>query len=256
MISSAHNALLKQIRALRRSKERASTGLFLVEGIHHVAEAIQAGWPIEAIVVAPDQLRSAFGVELVRGYRGRIEEVPAQLLRSVAEKENPQGIIAVARKRFARLEDLGSMGNGVALVSPQDPGNLGSVMRTVDAVGGGALLVLDKSVDPFHPTAVRASMGAIFWIPVVQAGFVQFVDWARQAACQLIGTSAHAPSDYRTVRPRQPWILVLGSEQKGLAPPQLQACDTVVSIPMRGRTSSLNVAAAAAVLLYALRTAD
>jgi TrmH family RNA methyltransferase len=143
----------------------------------------------------------------------------------------------------------------VALVSPQDPGNLGTILRTLDAVGSDALFLLEGGVDLYHPTCVRASMGTIFWKPIVQASFNEFVNWVKNENIQLIGTSAHAHMYYREFTAGDsPWILLLGSEQKGLSDEQLAACDVTVSMPMRGRVSSLNLAVAAGILLYALNT--
>ena len=116
-----------------------------------------------------------------------------------------------------------------------------------------ALFLLEVGVELYHPTCVRASMGTIFWKPVVQASFDEFVSWGKEGKYHLIGTSAHAQKDYREVMPvSPPWILVLGSEQKGLSPEQIAACDLTVSLPMRGKVSSLNLAVAAGILLYAL----
>jgi len=112
------------------------------------------------------------------------------------------------------------------------------------------LFLLDGGVDPYHPTSVRASMGTIFWKPIIQTSFNEFMDWSRRGGYQRIATSAHATQDYREMKPNAPWILVLGSEQKGLSMEQLKACDLSVSLPMRGRASSLNLAVAAGILLY------
>jgi len=139
---------------------------------------------------------------------------------------------------------------GAALVSPQDPGNVGTILRTLDAIGGDVLFVLDGGVELYHPTVIRSSMGTIFWKPIVQASFDEFVTWARQEKLQLISTSAHADVNYQTLVPQTPWILVLGNEQKGLSAAQIRDCNIAVSLPMRGRVSSLNLAVAAGILLY------
>jgi TrmH family RNA methyltransferase len=126
----------------------------------------------------------------------------------------------------------------------------------MDAVGADALFLLDSldptraSVELYHPTVVRSSMGTLFWKPVIQASFQEFVEWARRGNCQLIGTSTHGDVEYQTFNPQMPWILLLGNEQKGLSPEQIRACDVTVSLPMKGRVSSLNLAVAAGVLLY------
>jgi TrmH family RNA methyltransferase len=258
LITSFSNPLVKQIRALRQHKGRSESGLFLVEGIHHVGEAIEAGWKIETLVYAPEKLTSPYGLQLVDAQNQpnfHCAAMKADIFREIADKENPQGILAVVQERRPRLEDI-PMDNfrlGAALVTPQDPGNVGTILRTLDSVGADGLFLLDGGVDPYHPSAVRASMGTIFWKPPVQASFDGFIMWARRNALQLIGTSAHASSDYRAYqRGGQPVVLVLGSEQKGLSQEQLMACDLSLTIPMKGRASSLNLGVAAGILLYAM----
>ena len=251
-ITSLSNPLVKQARALRQRKARGESGLFLAEGIHHVGEAVAANWDIDAIIYAPEILTSDFGRELTSraALQTKLQPVSAQVMESLAEKDNPQGILAIVHQKRTRLDELASIRSGVAVVSPQDPGNVGTILRTLDAVGADVLFLLDGGVDLYHPTSVRASMGTLFSKPVIQTSFAEFIKWKRRNTVQLIGTSAHADSDYRNFQPKSPWILLLGSEQKGLSAEQMAACDTRVSLPMRGRASSLNLAVAAGVLLY------
>jgi RNA methyltransferase, TrmH family len=256
IITSLTNPQVKQARALRQKKTRAETGLFLVEGIHHVGEVIEAGWDLESVLYAPDLLNSDFGRELVSRVDTKPQPVSAQVMESLADKENPQGIIAVVRQKTTRIRDLETYGKSkrqikcAALVSPQDPGNVGTILRTLDAVGADALFLLDGGVELYHPTLVRSSMGTLFWKPVVQASFNEFAIWARSGNYQLIGTSAHGDVEYQTFIPDMSWVLVLGNEQKGLSAEQINACGVTVSLPMKGRVSSLNLAVAAGVLLY------
>src|SRR5574340_949938 len=250
LITSRQNALVKQARTLRRGGGGRSSGFFLIEGIHLVGAALEAGWPLESVLYSADLLTSEYGRQLVSRPASRAEEVSAEVFESIAGKENPQGILGIARRRPVSLDALDVPAYGVALTSPQDPGNLGTVMRTLAAVCGSAVFVLEGGVDPFHRTAVRAAMGASFEIPIVEADFGEFDTWSQSRGVQLIGSSAHASTDYRQVRPVLPWILVLGNEQKGLSGSQQQACDVVVKIPMRGRASSMNLAVAAGILLY------
>lgn len=252
ILTSLNNPLIKQARALRQRKARVESGLFLVEGIHHVGEAAEAGWEIQSLLYAPEILISAFGLELASRLGARSQPISIEAMKSLAGKENPQGIIAIVRQRQMEIADLHSVTVAIALVAPQDPGNVGTILRTMDAVGAEALFLLDGGVELYHPTAVRSSMGALFWMPVISTAFDDFLTWARAGAFQLIGTSARASADYRSLAPRVRWALVLGSEQKGLSPEQLRACDDVVSLPMRGRVSSLNLAVATGALLYAL----
>jgi TrmH family RNA methyltransferase len=258
LITSLSNPLVKQARALRQRKARAASGLFVVEGIHHVGSALEAGWEIEILIYAPDLLKGDFAQSLLEDAQRSgftLQPVSAKVMDSLAEKDNPQGILAVVKQRNFTFGDLDSIQSGVALVSPQDPGNLGTILRTLDAVGSDALFLLEGGVDLYHPTCVRASMGTIFWKPIVQASFNKFVNWVKNENIQLIGASAHAHMYYREFTAGDsPWILLLGSEQKGLSDEQLAACDVTVSMPMRGRVSSLNLAVAAGILLYALNT--
>jgi TrmH family RNA methyltransferase len=261
--ASRNNPKIKQIRQLMaHRKQREDSGLFVVEGIHHVGEAIQARSGVVTICYAPDLLSSEFAHQLIDEQEQQGTQVLAvsnETFASLAGKENPQGIIAVARQPRRSLADLGpeNFKWGVALVAPQDPGNVGTILRTIDAVGASGLLLLDDpangqySTDPYHPSSVRASMGAIFWHPLVQAKFTEFIPWAKNQGFKIYGTSAHASLDYRQVEHfARPMILLMGSEREGLTSLQAAVCDAMVSMPMHGRISSLNLAVATGVMLY------
>lgn len=256
LLTSFQNPLVKRVRALKGSKGRAENESFLVEGLHHVGSALEAGWDVETLLYAPDLLSGDYAATLLDDARRGgliLQPVSANVMESLAEKDNPQGILAVVKQRNLSLNDLREIHTGVALVSPQDPGNVGTILRTIDATGADALFLLDGGVDLYHPTCVRASMGTIFWKPVVRASFDGFLDWIRGKKMQLVGTSAHAQKDYREISlDDSPWVLLLGSEQKGLSGGQLAACDVTLSMPMRGKVSSLNLSVAAGILLYAL----
>jgi len=255
MISSRANPKIKQARTLRRRKERDASGLFLVEGIHHVAEAIEAGAAVEYVCYAPGLLTSEFARELIARESARglaCVAVSNEVFESIAEKENPAGLLAVVRRPPSNLQLLTSNIQScyVALVSPQDPGNIGSILRSIDGAGASGLILLDGGADPYHPSAVRASMGALFWKPITSAAFGEFVDWTKKQGYRIVGASAQAAVDYREANYSRPLILLLGSEQKGLSPEHRAACDQWVRLPMQGRVSSLNLSAAAGALLY------
>ena len=260
LITSLGNPLVKKVRTLRQRKGRVESGAFLVEGIHHVGMAMEAGWELETILYAPDLLVSAFARDLVEQSAAagvRCQPVAPGVMAALSEKDHPQGLMAVARQRLAELGDLKQpdFRRAVALVAPQDPGNLGAILRSLDASGADGLILVDPqgATDPFHPSAVRASMGALFWKPVASAEWTDFLAWARAGGYRLIGTSAHAEHEARGLGdPGPAWVLVLGSEQKGLPPERLAACDTSIRLPMRGRTTSLNLAVAAGIFLYQL----
>ena len=258
LITSRQNAKVKQARSLRQRKIRASLGLYLAEGLHHVGAAIEANAPISYLLYAPELLNSEFGNELLAEAEQKEMDsfaVSADVFASVTEKDNPQGIVAVIRQEPNKLSNFTPQNLGwlVALVAPQDPGNVGTILRTIDAAGADGLILLDGGVDPYHPTAVRASMGALFRHPVIQTSFDEFAAWAKQHSYPIYGTSAKASQDYRQVEYKKPGILLMGSEQKGLTTEQIELCDELVSLPMQGSVTSLNLAVATGILLYKIQ---
>ncbi|MEP7356003.1 MAG: RNA methyltransferase [Anaerolineales bacterium] len=257
-ITSKSNPKIKEVRSLKQRKARAESGLFVVEGIRHVAEAAELGAPIEYLVYSPELLTSPFGRELVEQQRARglpVHSATPAVFATLSERENPTGLLAVVRQQRRQLSDFTptNLGWGVAVVAPQDPGNLGTILRSIDAVGANGLLLLDSGVDPYHPSAARASLGSLFWIPMASASFGEFAAWAKQHAYHVYGTSAHGATGYQQVAAYQrPAIMLLGSEREGLSAEQMAICETVIRMPMRGRATSLNLAVAAGVMLYAM----
>lgn len=257
LISSRTNPRIKTIRSLRSKKARDESGLFIAEGIRHVGEAVEAGADIQDIYYAPELLSSPFGKELVQQQSRQGHEciqVSAEVFESMADKENPPGILAVIRKPSLSLQELSpeKIPWGVAIVAPQDPGNLGGILRTIDAVGASGIFLLDGGVDPYHPGAVRASMGTIFWLHVISATFTEFSSWSRQYRYHIYGSSARGEVDYRQQVYGSPRILLLGSERDGLTAEQAGICECLLRLPMHGKATSLNLAVAAGVLLYSM----
>lgn len=257
LITSPSNPRIKQIRALDQRKHREATRLCVAEGIFHAGEAMEAG-DVEYLVYCPESLNSSFGRELVaRAEAGNIPVYPvtAGVMASIAGKENPQGLIAVVRQRRTPLDALSPVTHPwlVGMVSPQDPGNVGTVLRTIDAVGASGLVLLDGGVDPYHPASIRAAMGTLFRLPVVRCSWSEFAGWARPGGYHIYGTSAHGQTDYRAAgRYAMPLVLLLGSEREGLSAEQAAACDVLLRLPMHGHAGSLNLAVAAGVFLYAI----
>ena len=279
VISSMQNPRIKAIRALSQRKRRQETGLFFAEGIRLAGEAVQTEADVETLVVAPDLLRSDFGRDTVRRAREEgveILEVGADVFRSLSGKDGPSGIGVVARQRWTALDDAGVRLEGsdastdeagadgaspndataaatlgwVVLEDVGSPGNLGSILRTCDATGATGVILLGATTDPYDPEAVRGSMGAVFSQQIVRSSLEALIQWKRQINIPMIGTSDAAPADFRTATYAPPLLLFLGSEQHGLSREVMDACDTVVRIPMAGRADSLNLAVAAGVMLY------
>ncbi len=255
LISSTSNPHIKHIRSLRRRKERERSGLFFIEGTRLVAEAIQTGAAIETLIVAPALLTSSFAQELIQSQEQQgthCIEVTSRVFESISAREGPQGIAAVVRQHWQPLASihLGSELVWVAVDAIQDPGNLGAILRVSDAVGGAGVILLGHCTDPYDPTAVRGSMGAIFSQQLVRASFAEFALWQQQHGYTVIGTSDDAPTDYQVLTYHPPLVLLMGSERMGLTAEQQAICTHVVRIPMVGRSDSLNLAVATGIVLY------
>ena len=255
MITSFANSTVKEIRKLEQKKYRQQSGTYFIEGLRTVGEAVQTRAPIKALVVAPDLLVSEFGQSLLADPSLRdVEriEVSAEIFEKLANKQGPQGIGAIMKQSWQDLAELqlGTDDLWVALDAVADPGNLGTIMRTADSVGAKGIILLGNSTDPFDPAAVKASMGAIFSLALANADWLEFRAWQEGQQAQLIGTSDHGAIDYQQIRYQRPLILLMGSERHGLPDEMMAACDHLARIPMAGRSDSLNLAVATAVMLY------
>ena len=256
MISSTSNPRIKAIRKLADSKERSATNTFLAEGLRVVGQAVDSDVHIQELLYCEDLLISDYGKSLVEKLKQNtsveIIEVSKEVFESLARKDKPQGIAAVIRQKWADLNDFSSVDRGiwVALEAVQNPGNLGTVLRTCDAVGAKGLLLLDHSTDPYDPAAVRASMGAIFTKTLVKSTLNDVVNLVNHDNIFSVATSDAASVYYRELRYHKDMLLVMGSERQGLPQEVLAKCNEVVKIPMLGSCDSLNLAVATGVVLY------
>lgn len=252
-ITAFSNPLVKQARGLREKKHRRSEGLFLAEGLRILTEAREAGTLPEMLFFsdASHALVAAL-IEAVEGAGGEAIETTADILHKISGKENPQTVIGVYRQFDLSLDriDRAQAPLWIVVQALRDPGNLGTILRTGDAVGAGGLILIDDTVDPFSVEAVRASMGAMFTQRIAAARWPDFVSWLRSAPAQLIGTSLRASQDYQSVRYTPPAFILVGNEQAGLPAAYEEECDMLVKMPMHGRADSLNAAVAAAVMAY------
>ncbi len=259
MITSHRNPLVKRIRGLERKKQRQEEGAFFVEGIRVVLSALERGAPVALLVYAPDLLTSEAANEAIRRFEaegGETAAVSGEVFRSVSQRDNPAGLGAIVAARLHPLEALPVAPDAIFVAASDvgDPGNLGTILRTMDGVGAAGLVLVGQTTDPFHPTAVKASMGTLFNIPVATVeGMGALWAWAEGRGLFTIATSARAPRDYRDPGYRFPALLLLGSEAEGLPAGVVERADRAVSIPMLGTASSLNLAVAAGLLLYELR---
>ena len=254
LITSISNPRVKELRGLRNRKEQKRTGLFYMEGLRIIGEAFDKGAEIETLVVCPELLKTEFGLELWQQAKTRgleILEVSRPVFESIAVKDNPQGLAAAARAKFYDLEDLDiSHGIIVALTETADPGNLGTIIRTADAVDCRGVILIGDCTSPYDIGSIRGTMGAIFSTKIVRTDLDSFLSWKRKTGLQLVGTSDKSAVDYADIDYQDPVILLMGSERAGMSPEEFEACDTIAAIPMMRSSDSLNLAVATGVMLY------
>jgi RNA methyltransferase, TrmH family len=259
VISSAANPLVKRVRALADRKHRRRESAFVVQGIQPVWQAVEAGAVIEVLIIAPDLLRHAGAAAMVAAQEAagvRVAQLSGELFGRLAERDGPSGLAAIVRSAPVTLADL-VVGHGslfAALHTPGNPGNVGTIIRTASAVGCDGVILIGPSADQYDPAAVKASMGAIFAVPVATASSAaEFLDWARHNAVTVAATSARGSVSCWEAELTLPLALLLGSEGAGLPDDLLAAAGLQVAIPMTGTAESLNLAVAAGVLLYEVR---
>ena len=255
LITGFSNPLVKRIKSLREKKHRKAEGLFLAEGLRILTEAREAGALPEMLFYAGDSAQHPLAAELVAATLkagGDVVETTADILSKLSGKDNPQTLVGVYRDRLTPLDRLDRSRSGIWIVvqAMRDPGNLGTVLRTGDAVGAGGLIMIDDCVDPFSVEAVRASMGALFTQSISTARWADFLHWLRQGPGQLVGTSLNTTHDYQGPRYAAPTFLLIGNEAQGLPPAYETECDLLVKMPMLGKADSLNAAVACAVMAY------
>ena len=256
-ISSAANEQLKQIRSLQQRKKREESGLFIVEGARAVQEALQADWEIVFLIASEDYGQKAQLEEWIQKRpqpAGRLLQVSGELLRKLGETQTPQGVMAVVRQKEWGLEQvLGAAGQGPLLVLDrvQDPGNVGTLLRTAAALGASGAILLEGTTDAFSSKAVRAGMGAAFRLPVVQKIQPEVLNGLRKQQKLALWVAAledGRPSYQADLKAKH--LLLLGNEGEGASAFWKQEADGAVFIPMPGGMESLNVAMAGSLLLY------
>jgi RNA methyltransferase, TrmH family len=264
VISSAANPLMKRVRLLADRKHRRREGAFVVQGIQPVWQAVEAGADIETLIVAPDLLRPPAVTAMValQEERGmRVARISGDLFRRIADRDGPAGLAAIVRARPRPLAELAVSPASlfVALHEAGNPGNLGTIIRTASAAGAAGLILIGQTTDPYDPAAVKASMGALFDVPVARAATAEdFLAWAAAEKITVVAASARGDRSCWEVEFPLPLALLLGSEGDGLPAALLDrvGCDgdgLHVRIPMAGTAESLNLAVAAGILLYEVR---
>jgi len=237
VITSVDNQRVKDVVRLRKARERRRAGLFVAEGPREVERAVAAGLNVVVTYYAPSLIDWPGG-----------EEVSERVLAKMAYRAEPEGVLAVVEAPQRELPANGTL--YLAAVAIEKPGNLGALARTAAAAGADALVVADAQADPWNPNAIRASTGAVFALPIVEATLEQ----VRTLPTELVATAPGATTTYTEVDLTRPVTIAVGAEDKGLPESWLDAADRRITIPLAaGATDSLNAATAAAIVLFEAR---
>ncbi|MEQ8825014.1 MAG: RNA methyltransferase [Filomicrobium sp.] len=258
-ISSLQNDKIKAIRALDMRKARRESGLFVAEGASVLISAREAGWQPETLLYEPggaesDLVKGLIKYALASG--ADVLEVSPAVLAKVASKDNPQAVLGVFQQRWGdpvlsgvvRKEEL-----WLALEEVRDPGNLGTIIRTVDAVGAAGVILVGNCCDPYSRECIRATMGSVFSVPLVRMTQDAFCVWQADWPGDTVGLHLQGAEDFREARLSEPVLVVMGSEGPGLSERLTDLCTRRLKIPMAGDLDSLNLAVATALTIYQLR---
>ncbi|MDG5487139.1 RNA methyltransferase [Sphingomonas sp. BGYR3] len=254
-ITAFSNPLIKDVRALRDKRHRREQGRFLAEGLRILTEALDAGHVPELLFFADQSASHPLVRRLVSAVEqagGEAIETSDDILSKLSGKDNPGAVIGVYAELPTALDRIDRHAAPIWLVAERlrDPGNLGTILRTADAVGAGGVILIGECTDPFSVEAVRASMGALFTVALARSDWSGFLDWLRAGEGQLVGLHLDGAVDYQLPDYRPPTFLLTGNEAQGMLPEMAEACDVLVKIPMLGRADSLNAAVATAVMAY------
>jgi RNA methyltransferase, TrmH family len=259
-VTSLANPIIKDIKALALKKYRDREHAFMAEGLKLVLDALEAGWTIRILVYSKAgrgnaTVEKAAARTVAAG--GLVLEVSEKVLSAVTRRDNPQMVVGVFEQRYHPLTEIRPAPRDVwvALDRVRDPGNLGTIIRTVDAVGAKGVILVGDCTDPFSIETVRATMGSLFAVPLARADEEAFLAWRASFPGLVVGTHLKGAVDYRTVDYAGPILLLMGNEQQGLPDRLAETCDRLVRIPQAGHADSLNLAVATGVMLYEIRRA-
>lgn len=258
-ITSHSNPIIKDIKGLvALRKHRTQTGLFVAEGLKLATDALAAGWTVRYLAIGPEARDNPVAQKAAATAKARgalILEVNTPILEAITRKDNPQMVVGVYEQQMMPLEAIDPRASTVwiALDRVRDPGNLGTIIRTADAVGASGVILIGDCTDPFAVEAVRATMGSLFHVPLVKTSPEAFKAFVGRWPGTVVATHLEGSVDYRTVDYTEPALLVMGNEQQGLSADLAAACKALVRIPQAGQADSLNLAVATGIALYEIR---
>lgn len=256
-VSSRQNAIVKELRKAFSQGELTSEGAMAVEGLRMIEEAIRSGLRFQTIFFSESGRSLSDRILPQIASHAEALLLPDEVFLSAVATETPQGVAALVKPRISRLEDiLGEMGAGstdpliVGLAGVQDPGNVGTVIRSAEAFAARAVLIGEKTASPFNSKVVRASAGSVFREPVIRASLSEVAPTLKQSGLRIVATSSHKGKPLDAIDLRGPLALLVGSEGAGIPPAIVAHADELVTIPHSARVESLNAGIAASILLY------
>jgi len=255
VVGLAHDPRFLTLRSLQSPQGRTRTGLYVLEGIRHLARAVEHNASIESVFLDPSVLCNSFGRKLARRLCRRGTpgiQLSHPLYRDLTLASEPQGIGAILRQEWTSLHELRARPNSLWLAaeSIESPGNLGTIIRTAEAAGAIGIFILNRDCDPHDPATLRATMGSLFSQKLIRCSLHEFTKWAKSNGISVVASSPAGFMDYKAISYRFPAALMIGSEKRGLSAQVLEVADFVVRIPMHGGCDSINAAVAAGVLLF------
>lgn len=258
-ISSHQNPQYKEWKKLQRKKYRNQDKLFLIEGIKMLEEAIKWESPLEAILYSKKLFEVNGGEDLYEKFSHKnipIYKLDHILLKELCDTENPQGVVAIMQQSQYTIEDIIRKENSsiIILEELQDPGNLGTIIRTADAAGFGGVLLSKGCVDLYNDKVLRSTMGSIFHLPIIQdLSLEKVLPRLIGENYQVIGSSLHTNNYYHQIKYSSKGALIIGNEARGISEATLKFCTGLVKIPILGNAESLNAAIAAGILMYKMQ---
>lgn len=254
-LTSLQNPKIKAAIKLRNRTVRDETGLFMIEGFRELSRALQGKVEILKAFFCPElflgENEDAL-LQTIRSQGGELYPCTEQVFRKLSYRDRPDGLLAVAVQMKKTLDSLQPGENPLLIVAEgiEKPGNLGSILRSADGVGADAVILCDRCTDLYNPNVVRASVGTLFTLPVIETSGIEIFSWLKQQKIQIVATSPAAANEYTQISLEGPTAIIVGTEQLGLSELWLHGADCTVSIPMKGVADSLNVATATTLLLY------
>ncbi|WP_310618659.1 TrmH family RNA methyltransferase [Flexibacterium corallicola] len=260
-ITSHSNPIVKEIKGLvAQRKHRRESGLFVAEGLKLATDALDAGWKLRYLALGPEARENKIAMEAAAKAKARgtlILEVSTAVLSAITRRDNPQMVVGVYEQQVHTLKAVDPTGakTWLCLDRIRDPGNLGTIIRTADAVGASGVVLIGDTTDPFSVETVRATMGSLFHMPLVRCTEEEFISFRSKWPGPVVGTHLRGNKDYREADYGEPVLLVMGNEQAGLSDPLADSCSQLVKIPQEGQADSLNLAIATAIMLFEVRRA-